>query len=117
VGTVKSEFWQLPQINNLQSLSFHLEDTSASTLPLSNLTQIFPDWWADRIGVLELALPVITGRAAERVYTVEAEHLSVWYPVEPKSDVQSDVAKRCQSVWYSSSDTGALSDRPSRFFF
>ena len=48
----------------LQSLPFHLEDTSASTLPLSNLTQIFPDWWADRIGVLELALPVITGRAA-----------------------------------------------------
>ncbi|MEG4007320.1 hypothetical protein QUA41_18240 [Microcoleus sp. Pol11C1] len=36
----------------LQSLPFHLEDTSASTLPLSNLTQIFPDWWADRIGVL-----------------------------------------------------------------
>ena len=97
----------------LQSLPFHLEDTSASTLPLSNLTQIFPDWWADRIGVLELALPVITGRAAKRVYTVEAELLSVWCPI----DSESDVAKRCQSVWYSSSDTGALSDRPSRFFF
>ena len=48
----------------LQNLSFHLEDTSASTLPLYNLTQIFPDWWADRIGVLELALRVITGSAA-----------------------------------------------------
>lgn len=59
----KSEFWQQPQIK-LQSLPFHLEDTSASTLPLSNLTQIFPDWWADRIGVLELALRVITGSAA-----------------------------------------------------
>ena len=35
-----------------------------STLPLSNLTQIFPDWWADRIGVLELALQLINGRAA-----------------------------------------------------
>jgi len=39
----------------LQSSPFHFEDTSASTLPLSNLTQIFPDWWADRIGVLVLA--------------------------------------------------------------
>ncbi|MBE9187556.1 hypothetical protein IQ270_23635 [Microcoleus sp. LEGE 07076] len=36
----------------LLSLPFPLEDTSASTLPLSNLTQIFPDWWADRIGGL-----------------------------------------------------------------
>lgn len=98
-------------------MPFHLEDTSASTLPLSNLTQIFPDWWADRIGVLELALPVITGRAAKRVYTVDAELLSVFRPVDAEPDVQSDVAKRCQSVWYSSSDTGALSDRPSRFFF
>jgi hypothetical protein len=43
---------------------FHLEDTSPSTLPLSNLTQILSDWWADRIGVLVLALRFIPGRTA-----------------------------------------------------
>src|SRR4028118_1729219 len=79
LATLKSEFGNSHSLK-LQSLPFHLEDTSASTLPLSNLTQIFPDWWADRIGVLELALPVITGRAAKRVYTVEAELLSVFRP-------------------------------------
>jgi hypothetical protein len=72
--TPKSLFWQKPSIK-LQSSHFHLEDTFASTLPLSNLTQIFPDWWADRIGVFWLALPVITSRTAQRVYTEDTELL------------------------------------------
>ncbi|PHX57372.1 hypothetical protein CP500_000050 [Tychonema bourrellyi FEM_GT703] len=60
----------------LLSLLFYLEDTSASTPPLSNLTQIFPDWWADRTGVSVVALPIITGRATKRVCMEYAEILS-----------------------------------------
>ena len=38
-------------------------------------------------------------------------------PAESVWEGGEGVAKRCQSVWYISLDTDALSDRPSRFFF
>ncbi len=43
---------------------------------------------------------------------VSAEGATEWL-----SGAEGEVAKRCQSIWYSSLGTDALSDRPSRFFF